>query len=56
MLTFPNGSDHAMITCYFELYEEDEIENVNDVWPNSKHLQLVGLYACNAHHIQHALA
>ena len=31
-----------MIACYLELYEEGEVEHINDVWPNSKHLQLVG--------------
>jgi len=35
MLTFPNGSDHALVACYLELYEEGEVKHINDVWPNS---------------------
>ena len=31
-----------MITCHLELYEEGEVEHINSVCPNSKHLQLVG--------------
>ena len=36
-----------MIACYLELYEEGEVEHINGVWPNPKHLQHVDLY--NAH-------
>ena len=39
---FPNGSDHAMIACCLELYEEGEVKHINGVWPNPKHPQLVG--------------
>ena len=38
MLAFPNGPDHTMIACYLELNEEGEVEHINGVWPNSKHL------------------
>ena len=54
---FPNGSDHAMIACYLELYEEGEVEHINGVWPNSKHPQLVGrtiLYNAHRKRFAHA--
>jgi len=35
-------SDHAMITCYLELYEEGLVSHINGVWLNSKHLKLIG--------------
>ena len=28
-IKFPNGSDHAIIACYFEFYEEGEVEHIN---------------------------
>jgi len=28
-LKFPNGSDHAIAACYFEFYEEREVEHIN---------------------------
>jgi len=28
-IQFPNGSDHAMIACYLELYKEGEDEHTN---------------------------
>ena len=28
-MQFPNGSDHTMIACYLELYEEDEVEHIS---------------------------
>ena len=56
MLPFPNGSDHTMIACYLELNEEGEVEHINGVWPNSKHLQLVGLFNCDAYQKQHVHA
>ena len=31
---FPNGSDHAVIACYLELYEEGEVEHINGVRPS----------------------
>ena len=34
-LYFPkNGSDYAVIACYLELYEEGEIEHINEVRPS----------------------
>ena len=27
--SFPNGSDHEVIACYLELYEEGEVEHIN---------------------------
>jgi len=38
---FPNGSDHAMIACYLELYEEGKVSHINGVWPISKHYCLL---------------
>jgi len=29
-ILFPNGSDHAIIACYFEFYDEGEVEHIND--------------------------
>ena len=37
----PNGSDHAVITCYLGLYEEGEVEHINGVRPGFLELQLV---------------
>ena len=28
-IKFPNGSDHAIVACYFEFYEESEVEHIN---------------------------
>ena len=28
---FINGSDHKVVACYLELYEEGEVEHVNSV-------------------------
>ena len=56
-IEFPNGSDHAMIACYLELYEEGEVKHINGVWPNSKHPQLVGrtiLYNAHRKRFAHA--
>ena len=30
---FINGSDHEVVVCYLELYEEGEVEHINGVWP-----------------------
>ena len=30
-----NGSDHAVVASYSELYEEGEVEHINSVWPVS---------------------
>ena len=30
----PNGSDHAVISCYLGLYEEGEVEHINGVRPS----------------------
>ena len=42
---FENGSDHAVVASYSELYEEGEVEHINGVWPVSllKQLNLVAL-------------
>ena len=29
---FINGSDHEVVACYLELYEEGEVEHINSVW------------------------
>ena len=33
MHEFKNGSDHAVVASYSELYEEGEVEHINCVWP-----------------------
>ena len=38
----PNGSDHVVIAYYLGLYEEGEIEHINDVRPGFLGLQQVG--------------
>ena len=30
-IEFPNGSDHAVIACYLEVYEEGEVKHINGV-------------------------
>ena len=30
---FINGSDQEVVACYLELYEEGEVEHINNVWP-----------------------
>ena len=32
-IQFENGSDHAVVASYSELYEEGEVEHINGVWP-----------------------
>ena len=39
---FPNGSDHAVIACYLELYKEGEVEHINGVWPSFSNSTALG--------------
>ena len=42
---FINGSDHEVVASYSELYEEDEVEHINSVWPVFLFEQLFAIYA-----------
>ena len=32
-LYFINGSDHEVVACYLELYDEGEVEHIKGTWP-----------------------
>ena len=44
-----NGSDHEVITCYLELYEEGEVEHINGVWPSFSDFHSSWLCRKNGH-------
>jgi len=46
----PNGSDHVVIACYLGVYEEGEVEHINDVVCSSQPSCLEGGVECSNRH------